>query len=223
MKETFPAEGSADAVPKDVWAIFQTAPARLVQPRHIVHAYDEAISLETAARLQQSARVQRPLARLLGEKYRLPEPFSCPRPAEEDLQLLALPPERIEHYSHVAGAVFWGHVLAGEIRSREVAEMKSRIGDAAFQLAIHNRDLAAGHPPPGDRDHLMQAIETDGRKCWASWQASLPQPLAAWLRLRDETDEDIAFLQESDAERGAAIVRRLMQDKTIEAMAKEAG
>jgi hypothetical protein len=216
-------EGSSGADPESVWTVFQTAPARLVDPRLIVQAFDNTIPIETAIRLQRSDRVQRPLARLISEKYRLPEPFSCPRPAEEDLQLLALPRAGIEHYSHAAGAVFWGHVLAGEIRSREVAEMKSRIGDAAFQLAIHNRDLAAGHPPPGDRDHLMQAIETDGRKCWASWQASLPQPLAAWLRLRDGADEETAFLQESDAERGAAIVRRLMQDKNIEAMTKEAG
>ncbi|WP_018238590.1 hypothetical protein [Ensifer sp. BR816] len=210
------------ADPESVWTVFQTAPARLVGPRLIMQAFDNTIPIETAIRLQRSDRVQRPLARLISEKYRLPEPFSCPRPSEDDLELLAFPLERIEQYSHAAGAVFWGHVLAGEIRSREVAEMKSRIGDFAFQLAIHNRDLAAGHPPPGDRDQLMQAIETDGRKCWASWQASLPQPLAAWLRLRDgAANENIAFLQESDTERGAAIVRRLMQDKNKEA--KEAG
>ncbi|ACP23738.1 putative type III secretion component (plasmid) [Sinorhizobium fredii NGR234] len=222
------AEGSASddpkgADPQDVWAIFQTAPARLVHPRHVVHAYDETISIEAAARLQQSDRVQRPLARLVREKYRLPDAGSCPEPAEGDLELLSLPPERVEQHSRLAGVVFWSHVLAGEIRNREVAEMKSRIGDLAFQLALHNRDLAAGHPPPGDLDLLMQAIETDGRKCWGSWQASLPEPLAAWLRLRDETDDHSAFSAPADAERGAAILRRLAQDKTIDAAAREIG
>ncbi len=211
---------AAGAGPQSVWAIFQTAPARLVHPRHIVQAYDEAISIETAARLQQSGRVQRPLARLLTEKYQLPEAGSCQRPAEEDLKLLELPRGRVEQYSRLAGAVFWGHVLAGEIRSRAVAEMKSRIGDLAFELAVHNRDLAADHPPPGDLDLLMQAIETDGRKCWASWQVSLPGPLTAWLRLWDEAADD-AFSAPTDAERGAAIVRRLARDETVDAAAKE--
>ncbi|PDT81132.1 type III secretion protein [Sinorhizobium sp. BJ1] len=215
------AEGLADADPESVWAIFQTAPARLVHPRHIVHAYDEAISLEAAARLQQSRRVQRPLARLLSEKYRLPEAGSCQRPAEEDLELLELSPEQIKQYSRLAGAVFWGHVLASEIRNRAVAEMKSRIGDLSFQLAVHNRELAAGHLPPGDLDLLVQAIEADGRKCWASWQVSLPEPLAAWLRLRDETAEGIAFSAPTDSERGAVIVRRLVRDKNVGAALRE--
>lgn len=199
--------------PQDVWTIFQTAPARLVHPRHIVQAYDEAISTETALRLQESSRVQRPLARLLCEHYRLPPASSCARPSEEDLELLALPREQMDHYCRAAGAVFWGEVLAGEIRSREVAEMKSRIGEDAFRLAIHNRDLAAGRPPPDDLDQLVQAIEADGRKCWASWQAALPEPLAAWLRLRQETAEDAPFSEPDDAGRGAAIVRRLAREK----------
>ncbi|MEY9586910.1 type III secretion protein [Sinorhizobium fredii] len=211
------------ANPEGVWAIFRMAPARLVHPRHIVHAYDEAISIETAARLQQSDRVQRPLARLLREKYRLPDAGSCPEPAKEDLELLDLAPERVEQHSRLAGVVFWSHVLAGEIRSREVAEMKSRIGDLAFQLAIHNRDLAAGHPPPGGLDRLMQAIETDGRKCWASWQAALPEPLAAWLRLRHEAADNPGFAEPTDAERGAAILRHLVQDKNVDVAAKEVG
>lgn len=198
-----------DADPEGFWALFRTAPARLVHPRHIVHAYDEAISIEAAARLQQSDRVQRPLARLLRDKYRLPDAGACAPPHAADLALLDLPRERVDEVSRLAGAVFWSHVLAGEIRSRAVAEMKARIGDLVFQRAVHNRDLASGRQPPGDLDALMRAIDADGRKCWASWQASLPQPLAAWLRLRDEADEDGAFSQADDAERGAAIVRRV--------------
>lgn len=125
------------------------------------------------------------------------------------------------HYCRAAGAVFWGEVLAGEIRSREVAEMKSRIGEDAFRLAIHNRDLAAGRPPPDNLDQLVQAIEADGRKCWASWQAALPERLAAWLRLRQETEADAAFSEPDDAGRGAAILRRLAREKLGGAASKE--
>jgi len=117
--------------------------------------------------------------------------------------------------------VFWGEVLAGEIRSREVAEMKSRIGEDAFRLAIHNRDLASSRPPPDNLYELVQAIEADGRKCWVSWQAALPAPLAAWLRLRQETAEDAGFSKPDDADRGAAIVRRLARETFTGAAAKE--
>ncbi len=212
-----PAAGGSD----DIWTVFQTAPARLVHPRHIVQAYDEAISTETALRLQQSSRVQRPLARLLCERYRLPPASSCARPSEEDLELLALPREQMDLYRNMAGAVFWGEVLAGEIRSREVAEMKSRIGEDAFRLAIHNRDLAVSRPPPDNLDQLVQAIEADGRTCWASWQAALPEPLAAWLRLRQETADDAPFSEPDDAGRGAAIVRRLAREKLSGTASKE--
>lgn len=214
-------EGSPGGGPDDIWTVFQTAPARLVHPRYIVQAYDEAISTETALRLQQSSRVQGPLARLLCERYRLPPASSCARPSEEDLELLALPREQTDDYCRAAGAVFWGEVLAGEIRSREVAEMKSRIGEDAFRLAIHNRDLASSRPPPDNLYELVQAIEADGRKCWVSWQAALPAPLAAWLRLRQETADDAGFSEPDDADRGAAIVRRLARETFTGAAAKE--
>ncbi len=214
-------EESAGGRPDDIWTAFQTAPARLVHPRYIVQAYDGTISTETASRLQRSSRVQRPLARLLCEHYRLPPASSCARPPEEDLELLALPREQVDHYCRAAGAVFWGEVLAGEIRSREVAEMRSGIGENAFRLAIHNRDLAASRLPPDNLDQLLQAIEADGRKCWASWQAALPEPLAAWLRLWQETAENAAFSEPDDAERGAAIVRRLARENLAGAASKE--
>lgn len=209
------ANGAAAAELENVWAAFRTAPARLVHHRHIVQAYDEAISIEAAVRLQQSDRVQRPLMRLLMDKFDLPDARLCPCPEPDDLKLLALSPEAVAHHSYLAGAVFWGHALAGEIRSREVALMKERVGDRAFRVAVDNRDLAAGHEIADGLDALMQAIDVDGRRCWASWQASLPAALAAWLRLRDETGgDDASFPEPGDAATGAAIVRRLLRHET---------
>ncbi|MCA1489888.1 SctK family type III secretion system sorting platform protein [Sinorhizobium alkalisoli] len=224
MTERSAANGATGAEAESIWETFRSSPARLIHPRHIVIAYDEAITIEAAVRLQQSDRVQRPLLRLLMEKFELPDVGSCPSPEEDDLKLLALAPSAVVQHSYLAGAVFWGHVLAGEIRSREVAVMKERIGERAFRIAVENRDLAAGHEPPGDLDSLIKAIEDDGRKCWAGWQASLPGALAAWLRLMGEADEaEIRFSVAADIATGVAIVRRLLCDENTELSASRAG
>jgi hypothetical protein len=215
MTEHLVESGATTAAGENIWATLRKAPARFVNPCHIVTAYDEAITVEAAVRLQQADRVQRPLMRLLMEKFALPDVSTCPVPEEDDLKLLALTPAAIAQHSYMAGAVFWGHVLAGEIRSREVASMKERIGDRAFRIAVDNRDLAAGHEAPDDIDTLIKAIELDGRKCWAAWQASLPGAVAAWLQLRDEADRDrVRFSDAADAAAGALIVRRLLRDES---------
>lgn len=215
MTERQAASGATAAEMQSIWATICHAPARLIHPRHIVTAFGGAITVEAAPRLQQSDRVQRQLSRLLMEKFELPDVGSCPSPEEGDLKLLALSPSAVAQHSYLAGAVFWGHVLAGEIRSREVASMKERIGDRVFRIAVDNRDLAARHEPPGDLDSLIQAIELDGRKCWLDWRASLPDALAAWLRLTDEVDNDgTRHAEATDRTRGAAIVRRLQREET---------
>lgn len=214
MTERSAENGATGAEAKNIWEVFRCAPARLIHPRHIVTAFGEAITFEAAVRLQQSDRVQRSLCRLLMEKFDLPDVGSCPFPEEDDLKLLALAPSAVGQHSYLAGAVFWGHVLAGEIRSREVALMKERIGERAFRIGVDNRDLAAGLEPPGDLDALVQAIELDGRRCWAGWKTSLPDALAAWLRLTDEVDDyGIHHAEAADRARGAAIIRRLQRQE----------
>lgn len=185
-------------------------PARLVHPERIVACYDDAISVDLAVRLQASDRIQRQLAILLMDRFALPD---LPAPVnldEADLSLMAAPAEQISILAPLAGAVFWAHFFASEIRTNEVAEIKRRIGDTAFQTALANRDLASNLPAPESLDTLETSVEADGYRCLASWHAALPSAIGAWARLKHANDRFLTpFPDARHRVLGAAIMRRL--------------
>jgi hypothetical protein len=195
------------------WSSLAAAPAKLVHPERIAACYDNVISSDVAAQLQASGRVQRQLALLLMEHFSLPE---LPGPASldpADIHLMASSADRISTLIPLAGAIFWAQFLAGEIRTSEVAEIKRRIGETAFQAALSNRDLAGNLPPPESLDALEVNLEADGYRCLASWHAALPSATGAWARLKHANDRSLVpFSDARQCDLGAAIMRRLAAD-----------
>jgi hypothetical protein len=205
------------------WTGAMAMPARLVHPERLIACYDDAISLDVAVQLQSSDRVQRQLAILLMDHFGLP---NLPDPADldqADLSLVAAPAEQISALVPLAGAVFWAHVLASEIRASEVAEIKRRIGDGAFQTALANRDLSSNLPGPDNLDTLQAAVDGDGYRCLTSWHHALPSGAGAWARLKHANDKFfVPFPEPRERVLGASIMRRLALSLTLQPAPGEA-
>lgn len=192
------------------WSTLISNPAKLVHPERIVACYDGVISPEVASQLQASSRVQRQLTSLLMDRFALPE---LPAPMNidpADVHLMASPADQIVTLIPLAGAVFWAQFIASEIRTSEVTEIKRRIGEAAFQAALANRDLAGNLPSPESLDTLEVNLEADGYRCLASWQVALPAAIGTWARLKHANDRSLTpFPDARQRALGAAIMRRL--------------
>jgi hypothetical protein len=195
------------------WSTLVSMPAKLVHPERIVACYDGVISSEVASQLQASRRVQRQMTLLLMDRFALPE---LPAPISmdpADVHLMFIPADQIAALIPLAGAVFWAQFLASEIRTNEVTEIKRRIGEAAFQAALANRDLAGNLPPPESLGALEANLESDGYRCLGSWQAALPAAIGAWARLKHANDRSLTpFPDAKQRALGAAIMRRLAVD-----------
>ncbi|MEP7456712.1 type III secretion protein [Phyllobacterium sp. SB3] len=192
------------------WNTFVSNPAKLVHPERIAACYDNVISREVAAKLQASSRVQQQLALLLMDHFALPELTEPASLDPADIQLMVRPADQISTLIPLAGAVYWAQFLASEIRTNEVAEIKRRIGEEAFQAALSNRDLAGNLPAPESLDTLEINLETDGYHCLASWHAALPAAVGAWARLKHANDRSLTpFPDAKQRALGAAIMRRL--------------
>ncbi len=102
------------------------------------------------------------------------------RPAAEDLELLGAAAARlIAQHSRLAGRRVLGPCAGRrDPQPRGRRDERARIGDLGLSgWPFDNRDLAAGHLRlPAASIALVRAIDADGRKCWTSWQASLPEP-----------------------------------------------
>lgn len=219
MDETANAAASMDGNHSSM-QLLTSAPARLVHPQRIVSCYEDALTLDVAVKLQACDRVQPQLALLVAEQFGLAQSSALLDLAPEDLALMRLAPAQLDELVVIAGAAYWAHVFAAEIRTSEVALMKQAIGEAAFKFALANRDLAGHLAHPGSTDNLIAAVRRDGLHCIGSWHASLPGGLAGWARLKHASDKEVQpFAEEAQRALGLAIMNRLAAD--LDLMASE--
>lgn len=192
------------------WTDMMAAPARYVHPERIVACYNGAITIEIATNLQASKRIQRHLAILLTDHFELSALPDLAQLDEADLILMTSPADQISDLVLLAGAIFWSHVFASEIRTNEVAEMKRRVGETGFQRALANRDLASNLPGPDDLGALEAMVTSDGLGCIAGWHEALPARIGAWARLKHANDSVLMpSLDAAHRKLGPLIMRRL--------------
>jgi hypothetical protein len=192
------------------WTDMMAAPARYVHPERIVACYNGAITIEIATRLRASKRIQRHLAILLTQHFELSALPDLAQPDDADLLLMTSPAEQISDLVLLAGAIFWSHIFASEIRTNAVAEMKRRVGETGFQRALANRDLASNLPGPNDLCALEAMVTNDGLGCIAGWHDALAARLRPWARLKHANDSGLTpSLNAAHRKLGPLIMRRL--------------
>ncbi|WP_153020358.1 hypothetical protein [Paramesorhizobium deserti] len=198
--------------PAEQWAGIAATPLRFLHPSHIAACFNGVVTPKAAEQLAASPRIAKRLERLVADHHGLPAFPGEMAVDDGDLRLMRMSSDEFQEFAWSAGAIYWAHVLSGEIRANAVAALKEIVGEATFTLALAHRDLAGGEPKPDDPEALREHVQRDGDACLASWYASMPPALHAWLRLKLPEDYSLAPPASAEKrEKCLAIARRLAQ------------
>ncbi|SHM34453.1 hypothetical protein [Phytopseudomonas punonensis] len=143
-----------------------------------------ALPRDRVLELIEQQRFEARLGELLVSYYGLQPLSDVGEVADDDLPVLLLPPPAFSRLVSACGACRHAVALAREIRGPLVQQLRERLGDATYDLAIGWRETPAGTPMLMTGDALLAAIEADGQRCLEAWLAAQPPALQGWLRLR---------------------------------------
>ncbi len=169
---------------RDAWRALSAQPVGFVAQDCLEAALLGAVPRDRLDELIRQPRYEARLGELLASYYGLQPLSDVGEVADEDLPVLLLPPPVFAQLAMTCGACRHAHSLAREIRGPLVRQLRERLGDATYDLAVGWHDAKAGAPTRLDVDALLTAIEEDGQRCVETWLAAQPTPLQAWLRLR---------------------------------------
>jgi len=203
---------------REAWRMLLARPLAFVARDCLEAALLGALPRERVLELIEQRRFEARLGELLVSYYGLQPLSGAGEVADDDLPVLLLPPPAFAQLARTCGACRHAAALAREIRGPLVQQLRERLGDATYELAIGWRESQAGTPVLMSADALLAAIEADGQRCVEAWLAAQPTALQDWLRLRfglaaplssgsaDDVQlvRQVALAVHEPAERGAA-------------------
>lgn len=203
---------------RDAWRTLLTRPMAFVARDCLEAALLGAVPRERVIELIEQRRFEARLGELLVSYYGLQPLRGVGEVVDDDLPVLLLPPPAFSQLAIACGACRHAVALAREIRGPMVQQLRERLGDATYDLAIGWRETPAGTATLIGGDALLAAIEADGQRCVEAWLAAQPTALQGWLRLRfglaaplsSGSAEDVQLVRQvalainDPAERGAA-------------------
>lgn len=203
---------------REAWRALLDRPITFVARDCLEAALLGALPRDRLLELIEPRRFEARLGELLVSYYGLQPLASVGEVADDDLAVLLLPPSAFTQLASACGACRHAVALAQEIRGPLVQQLRERLGDATYDLAIGWRETPASPPTLMTGDALLAAIEADGQGCVEAWLAAQPTALQAWLRLRfglaaplsSGSGDDVRLVRQvalalnDPAERGAA-------------------
>ncbi|WP_416637102.1 type III secretion protein [Pseudomonas sp. OHS18] len=203
---------------REAWRMLLARPMAFVARDCLEAALLGALPRDRGLELIGQRRFEARLGELLVSYYGLQPLGSVGEVADDDLAVLLLPPPAFSQLAIACGACRHAVALAREIRGPLVQQLRERLGDATYDLAIGWRETPASTPMLMTGDALLAAIEADGQRCVEAWLAAQPTALQAWLRLRfglaaplsSGSGDDVQLVRQvalainDPAERGAA-------------------
>ncbi len=203
---------------RDAWSALLAQPIRFVAQECLEAALLGAVPRDRVNELIRLRRFEARLGELLASYYGLQPLSDVGEVADDDLPVLLLPPPAFAQLGMACGACRHAHALAREIRGLQVQQLRERLGDTTYDLAVAWRNAGTGASALTGGAALLAAIEDDGQRCVDAWLAAQPMPLQAWLRLRfglaaplaNGSGDDVRLARQvalalgADVERGAA-------------------
>ena len=169
---------------RDAWRALLAQPIGFVAEDCLEAALLGAMPRDRVGELIRQRRFEARLGKLLVCYFGLQPLSDVGEVADDDLPVLLLSPPVFAQLAMACGACRHAHALAREIRGPLVQQLRERLGDATYDLAVGWQDTRVGAPALLSGDALLAAIEGSGQGCVEAWLAAQPAPLQAWLRLR---------------------------------------
>jgi hypothetical protein len=166
------------------WQDLLEQPLTFVDQQHLAGCFHDEVAVEQIHALAAQPRFQSRLLTVLMTHFKLHPLAQTPQPAEEDLPVLLMAPDVFRRLPRLCGAIWHAATLSREIRSEFVNQLRERLGNEVFALALANRQWAGAADLLRQPDELVAAIDHDGALCVAAWLQTQPSALRDWLRLR---------------------------------------
>lgn len=166
------------------WQALLQQPLAFVERRRLVECFPEDVTAERVAALAGEARFESRLLALLMQHFQLQPLAQAPLPVAQDLPVLLMAPDAFKRLPRLCGAIWHGATLSREIRSEVVNQLRQRLGNDVFTLALAHRTQAGAADLLRQPDELVAAIDHDGALCVSAWLQAQPPLLRDWLRLR---------------------------------------
>lgn len=188
-------------------------PAAYIDASRLAVCFDHQLSAELCGRLKGADRLQDKLSTLINSRYALAAPVAPDAVDDLDRDIALSPVQRLADVMRRAGAIYWANAIANVLLAEEVSQLHRQLGEAVCAFALANRDLS------GPRDELEPVagagarVTADGERCFAAWCQSLPEAVAARVRLK--LPPRLAFDASPEvplAAIGPSIVRRAAAD-----------
>ena len=166
------------------WQALLEQPLAFVERQRLIECFPDDVAAERVEALAAEPRFQSRLLKLLMGHFQLQPLAQASLPLAEDLPVLLMAPDAFKRLPRLCGAIWHGATLSREIRSEVVNQLRQRLGNDVFALALAHRTQAGAADLLRQPDELVAAIDHDGALCVSAWLQAQPPPLRDWLRLR---------------------------------------
>jgi len=195
--------------PTTDWGAFMRRSVAYIDAERLAACFDDAFSLGLCERMRGSLRLQDRLSELIDSRYVLPVPIAEDAVEVRDRNIALSPAERLLDLIRRAGAIYWANAIANVVLAEEVRWLHEQVGETLCAFALANRDLSG----PGETLEPLvsagQRVMRDGERCFEAWCQSVPEAVAARVRLKLPMTFGVGW-DESEffAASGPSIVRR---------------
>lgn len=157
-------------------------PALRVHPERLGPALGAPLPAELCRRLLASARLAPRVAELLESRLPLPHAATGQTLAGSS-RLAVLEPAALAEAMRLAACVWHGRAMTSFILAAPRAALVNLLGEAAYDFAMANGDLAVEAATDATLEDLAAAVMREAAAIFRVWLDGLPEPLRLRVRL----------------------------------------
>lgn len=174
----------AESEPTADWVAFMRRSVDYIDAERLAACFDNAFSGGLCERMRGTHRLQDRLSELIDSRYALPVPIAEAAIEDGDRNIALSPTERLLDLIRRAGAIYWANAVANVVLAEEVRWLHEQLGEALCAFALANRDLSGPGETLEPLASASERVTTEGERCFEAWCQSVPEAVAARVRLK---------------------------------------